>query len=70
MVFCCYLCISISLKPYKLGLSKVVKLKIILRYFIQAEYSSSSESENINFEKTGAPALFKIKPEAKLQKRF
>ena len=26
-----------SLKPYKLGLSKVVKLKTILLYFIQAE---------------------------------
>ena len=30
-------CICMSLKPYKLGLSRVVKLKTILLYFIQEE---------------------------------
>ena len=31
-------CIYISLRPYKLGLSKVVKLKTILLFFIQGKF--------------------------------
>ena len=47
-------CIGISLKPYKFGLSKVVKLKTILFYFIQQKiYFARFHFYNTYFEGQG-----------------